>query len=529
MEAIQMADWCHEFDFTLSNGGFYAPPNRWTPLRASTTGPFCSPYGCWVRLYAGHSTASRLSTTGYFQSFSPASSGEYTYIWEGSRTMSGLGLAQYESQQPTLLIRGLKLYGVGASPLAPTKSVQPAGGGEVVFIYRVPITGNPSETEFTTQLASPVVVNQYAIDPLTRHLWLHSANGWFKVTATDRSSGTVLKPQGCSWIEDAAYTSNDRIILPAETSELAMLKASLGQIIACISNGVSNATGDYPLGDVPWPAQGSPLPQFTRFPMSVQQICQGTPAEMHSLGVPDDESKYGLPGLHNGTDFFAPSGSDVYAIENNGLVVGIGVEGKNTRSAGNWGATEIQEGTGYSVIIRYGHLYILYGHLLAVDSRIYVGKRVDIGTRIGEIGTFTGSDPHLHLEIRSFGESVGADKLVLDTSGMNNSYGILKLGGLQALDTYDVMQFFATTSSVAEIDTVDPSTQTLSVTGLGLSIVDGNSISFTATPVNTLSCTLPFTRLYRTQGTSQIGSYRGFVLTSQSVLPPTDPNTVTQL
>jgi hypothetical protein len=242
--------------------------------------------------------------------------------------MSGLGLAQYESQQPTLLIRGLKLYGVGASPLAPTKSVQPAGGGEVVFIYRAPITGNPSETEFTTQLASPVVVNQYAIDPLTRHLWLHSANGWFKVTATDRSSGTVLKPQGCSWIEDAAYTSNDRIILPVPDSELGLLNLTFVQIQSSISNSVANATGDYPLGDVPWPVPESLLPQFTRFPMSVQQICQGMPAEMHSLGVSDDESKYGLPGLYNGTDFFALSDSDVYAIENNGLVVGIGGEGQ---------------------------------------------------------------------------------------------------------------------------------------------------------------------------------------------------------
>jgi hypothetical protein len=222
------------------------------------------------------------------------------------------------------------------------------------------------------------------------------------------------------------------------------------QIEQCINNNLPNASGDYVLpviGEVPWELYdnslppGRILPQFIRLPMSLQSLCSSTRAEIHGLGYyVGSGNPYSNPASHPGIDIFSPVGGDTYSIADSGLIVGIGVEGMNTRSAGNWGATTIQEGIGYSVIVRYGHLYVLYGHLLQVDQRIYAGKKVMRGDRLGEIGTFTGAEPHLHLEVRSFGASIPTTGTILvrDANNANNHYGILANGGSQALNIYDI-------------------------------------------------------------------------------------------
>jgi hypothetical protein len=105
------------------------------------------------------------------------------------------------------------MRGTGANPFAMPQTLNVSG---TVYIFRAPITGNDSQEEITNEA---VTIDRYAIDPLNRHLWLRATGnitgkqGWVKVVASDEASGTVLKPQGCSWVKDTGYAGADRIIL----------------------------------------------------------------------------------------------------------------------------------------------------------------------------------------------------------------------------------------------------------------------------------------------------------------------------
>lgn len=319
----------------------------------------------------------------------------------------------------------------------------------------------------------------------------------------------------------------DRIIV-AENA-LGNFKLPLQEILNCISNGVTNATSDYPLGNVPWPTQDS-VPIFSFLPISLEQLCSSTRTELHGMGYyVGSGNPYNNPDSHPGVDFFAPAGSNVYSIADNGLVVGIGVEGFDTRSASRWGSASVDEGTGFSVIVRYGHLYVLYGHLLEINETIFVDKQVNKGDILGSLGTFPDSEPHLHLEVRSYGASVTSGALVQDSQGDDNDYGILKLGPEQALNVYDCIQFFDENTQIIQRDNVNDSP--LAVIGLGVVITDQDTVSF-GTPTVSLTCSLsqPLTLTYRTD-VGNVGevvslngnTYRGFVLLAQSVIDPFDP------
>jgi hypothetical protein len=80
-----------------------------------------------------------------------------------------------------------------------------------------------------------------------------------------------------------------------------------------------------------------------------------------------------------------------------------------------------------SLVVRYGHLYVLYGHLKTVDPGIYVGKVVNQGDRLGTIGTFTDSDPHLHIELHYWGAATPTNSYTIDVNTSKpNRWGLLK-------------------------------------------------------------------------------------------------------
>jgi murein DD-endopeptidase MepM/ murein hydrolase activator NlpD len=553
-----MSEWCHEFDFTASKWGWEESGyGEWddenhqgwlgTPVAGGQSINIIRYFSDAHFTFAQVETENNiLGTSGFYAGFGldgQAQGNQYifgNYLQSGtykpSVTLDVNGdvmvLNPWAVGGSTVSIKRLILHGTGANPFVPAYAAQPTGGGETIWTYRAPITGNPTKLisqYITTSMGVAISIDSYAIDPINRHLWLHSGDNWFKATATDRIDGTTLKPVRCFWVEDSDYAEDDRIIIPE--LDTTTFRITLEQILACISNGVANASYTLPqLENVPF--EGG-IPEFTRFPMSMEQVCQGDIEEIRGLGVPPEG--YGVSRLHNGADIFAPAGSDVYSIADNGLVVGIGIslglldDTYSQRSANYWRAAAVEEGVGYCIIVRYRHLYVLFGHIMEYDPNIYVGKEVNIGTRLGEIGTYPDSYAHLHIEIRSFGSTPASDSLVKDETGANNPYGILANGGSPAPNIYDVFQFFDSNTQIAEIDTNQPSSQTLSVTGLDIDIDNETNVTFSGTPVNTLSCSLPAVRPYATQLAPEVGDYRGFVLGIYPNQAAADPTVVTQL
>lgn len=107
-------------------------------------------------------------------------------------------------------------------------------------------------------------------------------------------------------------------------------------------------------------------------------------AMLHPFGVPVD---YQSCGFHTGQDWFAPTGTPVYAIED-GAVTYVGPLWLSGPGAGRGE---------YSIILDHGTYYTTYGH----NSVAYVtaGERVSRGQIIAEVGSEGYSpSPHLHLE-----------------------------------------------------------------------------------------------------------------------------------
>ena len=98
---------------------------------------------------------------------------------------------------------------------------------------------------------------------------------------------------------------------------------------------------------------------------------------------------YGTTRFHEGMDFSAPSGTDIYAT-GDGVVVKMG-----------W-----QTGYGNTIVIDHGFGYqTLYAHLK--EFRTQRGKRVVRGEVIGGVGnTGKSSGPHLHYEVHKDGRVV---------------------------------------------------------------------------------------------------------------------------
>ena len=93
--------------------------------------------------------------------------------------------------------------------------------------------------------------------------------------------------------------------------------------------------------------------------------------------------------FHQGMDFSAPTGTDIFAT-GNGTVAKLG-----------W-----QQGYGNTVFIDHGFGYItVYAHMNKIAKKLRRGSKVARGEVIGEVGsTGKSTGPHLHYEVRFKGK-----------------------------------------------------------------------------------------------------------------------------
>ncbi|MBI5666793.1 MAG: M23 family metallopeptidase [Chloroflexi bacterium] len=126
-----------------------------------------------------------------------------------------------------------------------------------------------------------------------------------------------------------------------------------------------------------------------------------------------------------------------------GIVVGLG-HGNNTQNThAVWGSTNLDDGSpGWCVIVRYRHLYVLYGHLASISNNVWVGASVSTGQQIGTLGK--AGDRHLHIEVHSYGATVSAG-IGSDNAANVAPNGIMKVGisanALVPPHVYDILQF----------------------------------------------------------------------------------------
>jgi len=88
---------------------------------------------------------------------------------------------------------------------------------------------------------------------------------------------------------------------------------------------------------------------------------------------------------HNGIDFAAASGTDIFAAESGTVIV-----------------AQSMSGYGNTVIIDHGNgLWTLYGHIRKGGIKVKAGEVVKKGQKIAEVGsTGVSTGPHLHFEVR---------------------------------------------------------------------------------------------------------------------------------
>jgi len=157
-------------------------------------------------------------------------------------------------------------------------------------------------------------------------------------------------------------------------------------------------------------------------------------------------------GMHHGVDLFVNDNTAEIPVQSigHGIVVGIGIDGSNPDISNRresdthsiWGASENSMSTGtpkvgYAVIVRYGSLYVLYGHLDRIN--IWVGKEVLAGETLGLLGW--NNTRHLHLEIHNYGTFLAS----YYGGNIKYSSGILPVGGTYQKDAapfvYEPVQF----------------------------------------------------------------------------------------
>ncbi|CAG0974586.1 partial Dipeptidyl-peptidase 5, partial [Anaerolineae bacterium] len=293
---------------------------------------------------------------------------------------------------------------LSATPTACKLNLPDDEPSQPIHLFRAPIRGNPAE--WKKDIHNELLIDAYAIDPLNHRLWFRRTEGvpqapngfilrWFQVI--EPNAGFILSQQ-------------DIIVPKGDFDGVSSLSVERSQIEACLST-LSNAnlSGHYALpslDQVPWELT-SPL-TFSHYPVSMYQTCvDGGVKEVFGFADTDYDFYY-APGYHFGVDFFAPPGSTVFAGANRGLVVAL-LHNEATTGAywGNYAVTETpnhdKDLTPYAVVIRYGHLFVLYGHLEYIDPDIWVGKQVSAGDPLGKLGTF--ATPHLHINVMSFGRT----------------------------------------------------------------------------------------------------------------------------
>lgn len=100
------------------------------------------------------------------------------------------------------------------------------------------------------------------------------------------------------------------------------------------------------------------------------------------------------PGMHNGSDFAAPSGTPLVALAD-AQVMAVSYAG--------YGPLDL---TGTVVVLRLtDRTIVAYGHVSRVD--VAVGQRVEMGEVVGAVGsTGNSTGPHLHLVVAPVGTPV---------------------------------------------------------------------------------------------------------------------------
>ncbi|MDX2141480.1 MAG: PA14 domain-containing protein [Chloroflexota bacterium] len=388
--------------------------------------------------------------------------------------------------------------------------LNPSATGASVSVFLAPITGNP-QIAGDLAAANTLVIRAraYAINPsqLGSHTWLRVrtysdpgsiTDGWVRIA--DASAYPANQPNG--W-----------------------LRTPIAELNAC-STLIPNQTAQYPFAAAnTWSAAPTTIVPFNTYPVSADDTCRGgvtygrVDGWGYYAGTQNPMILYSPNGLHYGTDFFVPqsaaqAGTEAYSIGANGIVVGIGISEANGNlvpgTASVWRANSVAGARGYAVIVRYGHLFVLYGHLLYADLplNVYVGAPVSTGQVLGYVGTFPNSDPHLHLEVRTAGLSTAQeDASFMDINGSDqNEYGILATDSSQQalIHTYDPMQFFVPTVGI-------PDNSSGSIGLFGLNNVPNNNDQLLQ--INGFNCPVRYRTLSMGSGAS------GTVTPAWAILP----------
>lgn len=240
--------------------------------------------------------------------------------------------------------------------------------------------------------------------------------------------------------------------------------SSLGSILpdGC-DDGLRYASEFDNVVDIPWNAyegqdrimfQHWPIPpqlicgESQPIPLSAGQLSTGDFAGIHGIGVAEPNEQAGYPkGLHHGVDFFAPQAeADIPVVSvDYGVVTGIGITGV-TNSQVTYANTPSSEGEGYAVIVRYGNLYVTYGHLSKIGD-IWVGKEVYPGEFIGILGLE--GQRHLHFEVRSYGSDTLSEIPTIDPVVGTIDTGVSASSSV-APYVYDPMQFLPSPIKVTQ-------------------------------------------------------------------------------
>lgn len=325
------------------------------------------------------------------------------------------------------------------------------GGNDGVKYYRAPITYNPlvGTLPFYQSSTYKFELDAYFTD--------HRNTTWYRVAR-------VLYNNHPFTPSDPGYADAHEV----EQRGGVWIKGST-EVNWPLCNGLDTTTPptmryahEYDIPIIDW----SPFTLFTmanNIPVSYSEMCtdnfpepDAIDREIHSIGYRKPTRggiKYPL-GRHHGTDLFVIEGGtgQIRSIgTTDGIVVAIGEEGnrESHEALGNYG---VNEGKGYSVTVRYGHLFVLYGHLMSIPDSIWVGARVRPNDPIGVVGT--NGEKHLHLEVFTY--QSGNFPVGMDGDGIppytDDTYTVTEQDVRQVF-LYDFLQLVADSAIATPLET----------------------------------------------------------------------------